>query len=338
MRRPAVVYGPGLDPVDRKLIHALQVDGRAPLSRIASVIGVPDRTLGHRFRRLTESSGLRVVGMPDSQRVGLTDWLVRIRRAGAAAPTLAGRLARRPEVSWVGVLAAGTEVTCLVRTPPGEEDTALRRALGAVPASAVVTPQCVLAVVAGESGWPVRTAALSGDEVAGLGAAAPEEDRGGPVPLQEDDWRLVSALSRDGRTGAARLAGLTGWSEASVRRRLTRLRSRGAVRFSVDVPPALFGYGLEAVLWLKVCPGRLPDASRALAADPEVAFAARTTGGGNLVAMVVCRNTPDLARYLTERTERLPGVLEAEAQPVVRRTKRCGIPAGRPYGAAPEGD
>ena len=41
-----------LDALDLKLLHALQIDGRAPFSRIAEVLGVSDQTVARRFRRL----------------------------------------------------------------------------------------------------------------------------------------------------------------------------------------------------------------------------------------------------------------------------------------------
>lgn len=315
---------PELDCLDRKLIHALQVDGRAPLSRIASVIGVSDRTLGHRFRRLRESSGLRVVGIPNSQRIGFGEWLVRIRGGGGAVPAPAGFLARRQDVSWVGVLAAGTETVCIVRTPLGGEETGLRQALEHVPGTAVITAQCILRPVAGATGWRVRTAALSGEEVAGLRPGGPAGEFDERVELQDGDWRLMRALSRDGRIGFPRLAGLTGWSEAGIRRRLARLRSCDVVRFSVEIAPFLFGYGLEAMVWFKVTPGLLPEVSEALSGHSEVAFAAQVTGSSNLVAMVMCRNTEAFSRYMSERVGPLPGVLEAEAQIVARRTKCAG--------------
>ncbi|MEU8968763.1 Lrp/AsnC family transcriptional regulator [Streptomyces monashensis] len=64
----------------------------------------------------------------------------------------------------------------------------------------------------------------------------------------------MRALSNDGRISFSQLAHVTGWSEASVRRQLTKLRCCDAVRFSVEINPALFGYKVEAIVWLKVTP------------------------------------------------------------------------------------
>jgi DNA-binding Lrp family transcriptional regulator len=40
-----------LDEVDHNIIHALRIDGRAPFSRIASVLGVSTQTVSRRYGR-----------------------------------------------------------------------------------------------------------------------------------------------------------------------------------------------------------------------------------------------------------------------------------------------
>lgn len=40
-----------LDGLDRQLVHALAVDGRAPFSRIAAAVGASDRTATRRTKR-----------------------------------------------------------------------------------------------------------------------------------------------------------------------------------------------------------------------------------------------------------------------------------------------
>ncbi|WP_425275947.1 Lrp/AsnC family transcriptional regulator [Streptomyces africanus] len=90
---------PSLDALDRKLLHALQVDGRAPFSRIAEVLGVSDQTIARRFRKLRTTAGLRVVGMTDERLLGRQAWIVRLRCTPDVAEQLAKALARRSDIS-----------------------------------------------------------------------------------------------------------------------------------------------------------------------------------------------------------------------------------------------
>ncbi|WP_201304959.1 AsnC family transcriptional regulator [Streptomyces sp. GS7] len=71
--------------------------------------------------------------------------------------------------------------------------------------------------------------------------------------------------SMDGRVGFRSLSAATGWSEATVRRRLAELRASGVVYFDVDFDPVLLGLRASAALWLSVAPGESAAAGRALA-------------------------------------------------------------------------
>ena len=104
------------DELDRQLVHALQINGRAPFSAIAEVLGVSDRTIARRYARLRSVGGLRVLGGIDSTALGAVLWLLRVRCAPTAAVAVAEALARRPDTSWVSLTSGGTEITCTVRT------------------------------------------------------------------------------------------------------------------------------------------------------------------------------------------------------------------------------
>lgn len=307
-----------VDELDLKLIHALHVDGRAPFSRIAAVLGTTDRTIARRYARLRATGRLRVVGVPNVRKLGLTEWFVRLRCAPDTATRVADALARRPDTAWVSLTSGGTEVTCITRTRDQDEtnDLLLYR-LPRTPRIISVTAHCLLRAVAGTHGWPGRTSALTAEQVERLRWRAPEED--GPAELDE---RLLSVLAEDGRADHPTLARNTGWSESTVRRRLDRLRRHELMYFDVEVDPLLIGYASETILWLTVEPARLGAVGDALATHPEIAYAAATTGPSNLFAFAVCRDHGALYDFLATRLGGLPGLRHIESAPVIRRTKR----------------
>ena len=59
-----------IDLLDRRIIHALYLDPRAPFSRLAEVLGSSEPTVSRRYRRLYYGRILRVVGQLDSQQIG----------------------------------------------------------------------------------------------------------------------------------------------------------------------------------------------------------------------------------------------------------------------------
>lgn len=308
------------DQLDAQLVHALQVDGRASFSRIAAVLGTSDRTVARRYRRLRETGAARVVAVPSSARLGWVDWLIRIQCAPDTAAAVATTMARRDDTSWVCLTSGGLEVTCITHTD-GPRAPLLQK-LPRGPGIAGVTAQCMLRAVAGTSGWPGRTTALTAEQVEQLRPTPPQYE--GPLELTAQDQPLLTELAKDGRTAYPALAAATGVPESSVRRRLGELLRSGAVFFDVEADPMLFGYGTEAVLWMTVAPAQLSTVADALTEHPEIAYAAAVTGPTNLFAFVVCSTTDALYDYLAERIGALPGITRIETVPLTTTVKRAG--------------
>ena len=105
-----------IDLLDRRIIHALYIDPRAPFSRLAEVLGSSEQTIARRYRRLYDERILRVVGQLDSQRLGQSDWAVRIRCAPGSAPVVATKLAQRADTAWVQLISGGTEIFSTIRS------------------------------------------------------------------------------------------------------------------------------------------------------------------------------------------------------------------------------
>ncbi|MFC4506956.1 MULTISPECIES: Lrp/AsnC family transcriptional regulator [Streptomyces] len=312
-----------LDTLDLKLLHALQVDGRAPFSRIAEVLGVSDPTVARRFRRLRTTAGLRVIGMTDETLLGRQSWIVRLRCTPDVAEQLADALARRPDISYVDLISGGTEVLCtLMPRSRQDRDELLFNRLQRTPRIISVDTYCVLhTFYGGPLGWLDKNRALDADEEAAL--RPPRVERAdAPVALDEADESLLAELRRDGRTTFGELQRSTGLSETAAKRRLERLRSLGVLYFDVQHDSATLGHGTDAMLWLTVAPSALDGVGRALAGHPEVHFAAATTGKTNLVAAVSARGTGELYSYLSRRIGALDGVRAVETALTLRQVKQ----------------
>ena len=114
-----------LDAVDRRLLHALGVDGRASFRLIASVIGVSEQTAARRYRRLRDAGVVRVLMLPAPDPADRGQ-LVRLEVQPQAVRAVADALARRPDVSWLRLINAGAELLFGVRArTPAERDSLL---------------------------------------------------------------------------------------------------------------------------------------------------------------------------------------------------------------------
>lgn len=316
-----------LNDLDRQLVHALQIDGRAPFSRIAAVLGASDRTIARRYHRLRSRGALRVVGLLNGRRLGCVDWFMRVQCPSNAVASVATALSRRNDTSWVGFTSDSIEITCIIQTSARlhHDDSLLLQKFLRTPRITSVRAQCLLRTVAGMNGWPGRTSALSPEQIRCLGeSASVPPDGKSAVELTDADIDLLPVLARDGRTSYTALAAATSWSESTVRRRIEELRRSGMLYFVVEVDPLLFGCTMEAVLWVTIAPSKLASVAQALSKHEEIAFAATTTGPTNIVSYVVCRDADALYGYLVDRIGSLSGVLQVETAPIVHCTKRAG--------------
>ncbi|MEV7804480.1 Lrp/AsnC family transcriptional regulator [Microbispora sp. NPDC088329] len=305
-----------LDSLDLKLLHALQLDGRASFSKIAEVLEVSDRTVARRFARLRATGAARVSGVVASSRTGHGEWLVRLRVVPSDSADLAQALARRPETAWVTVVSSGTEIVFVLRTPGPAPLQELTRH----PRIRDVAAYRLLRHLMDDC-WRGRTSALTAEQIVALRPPAPA-DGAAPVGPHDLDRLLLPALAVDGRAAYPRLARHVGWSESAVRRRLDELCRSGAVRFTVETDPGLFGYTVQCLLWLTVTPARLAAVARDLSRDAEAAFVGAITGPHNLIAIAVCRDEDALYAYLSDRIGSLDGVERAETSPVTAYLKR----------------
>jgi DNA-binding Lrp family transcriptional regulator len=331
-----------LDEIDRQIVHVLTVEPRASFRAIAEVTGISDQTAARRYHKLSESAGLRVLGVVNGARVGWVDWFVRLQTTPGSADSIAEALARRPDTRWVNLASGGTEIICTVQASTPEQRDALflrglpgSRRVVQISAHSILhnfTPHAwqgvrqalsagqlgVLAALSPGGTTPPETPPILGGN---LSPQPPSAPRGGLLP---EDEPLLAELGRDGRASHAALAAAIHWHESTVRRRIEELRRSGLVHFEVDVDSQCLGMNVSALLWLKVEPARLDAVGQALAEHPEVPFAAATTGPANVVVTALFRDTQHLYEYLTGPLASLPGVSSVETAPIIRTLKRTG--------------
>ncbi len=300
-----------LDELDRALVHALQVNGRAPFNWIGAVLGVSTQTATRRYRRLRAEAGLLVVGLPDP---GLqARWLVRITASPATSRDIAESLARRPDTSWVKLASGGTGIFAMVTG-----DSLLLQDIPRTSSITAVSAHHVLhTYLGGPTAWHGRAKALTPQQQAKL--TPPRTEAG--QPLADTDAPLLAALRRDGRASQAELAEATGWSPVTVARRLNALTASGAVFFDVQIDARLFGAATHAQLWMSVPPAHLDHVAKTLARHEELAFVAATTGPTNLAAQALCPTPGALHEYLIHRLGALEHITAIETAPILRTLK-----------------
>jgi Lrp/AsnC family transcriptional regulator for asnA, asnC and gidA len=109
-----------VDELDRRIIEALQANGRESFRRIASSLGVSEATVRARYARLTSEGILQVVAVTNPLGLGFDQALIGVKTSGAP-DTVADEIARWPEADYVVVTAGQFDLVVEVVTADRRE-------------------------------------------------------------------------------------------------------------------------------------------------------------------------------------------------------------------------
>jgi Lrp/AsnC family transcriptional regulator for asnA, asnC and gidA len=98
-----------VDEVDRRIIEALQRNGRESFRGIAVRVGVSEATVRARYGRLTSEGILQVVGVTNPLGLGFEQALVGVKTSGSPSG-VADEISQWPEADYVVVTAGQFDV------------------------------------------------------------------------------------------------------------------------------------------------------------------------------------------------------------------------------------
>jgi len=124
-----------MDNLDRRIIELLQVNGRASNARIARDVGVSEGTVRRRLRRLVQSEVIRVVAVPDPDKMGFnTVALIGVQADPDKIDAVAENLAQLSETQYVSLTTGSFDIFIWVALPNSEQlGNFLRQKVGLTP-------------------------------------------------------------------------------------------------------------------------------------------------------------------------------------------------------------
>ncbi len=268
----------GLNPLQQRIVAALQVDGRAPWRKIAEALGEPERTVARYGAELLQSDRVVVaaVGHFEHQLILCCESTAGTARLSCEA------LAQRGDATFCYLMTGPSDVIAEI----GYQENLSELLTLQLPATAglrTFSAFPVLKYFKTVRGW--RTGALTeAEEQTLLARSGPDRtewtlpDTRGP----KDD-EIIGALREDGRVSIEALARHTKMSETSVARRVEWLLGTGQVSIRALVEPSLVGFAVEAMVWVRMPPRRVEALGQELSRWPEVRYAAAITGDYQLI-------------------------------------------------------
>jgi DNA-binding Lrp family transcriptional regulator len=306
-----------LDDLDRRIVGALQVDGRASWRRIAEVIDAPFSTVTRRGSALLASGAVRVVAIPASMQTAIMEVTTTPQRVDAVARALAFR----PDTVFVYAVSAPTRIIVEEQLTNGSFARAVIEEIPAIEGVTGVLAAPVLDYYRTLTSW--MPGLLSASEVAALNEDFGRRRAVGMPSESALDRRLQSILERDGRVSVADIAVKVGQSESGVRRRLAALVGT-QVEVRAVVAPALLGLRVSAFVWIRVAPAKVQRVAEQILESPFVRYAAMTMGDHQLIVDVAVESLDELRRFLTEQPW-ATAVESIRSSPVLAAYKRSGV-------------
>jgi Lrp/AsnC family transcriptional regulator for asnA, asnC and gidA len=130
--------------------------------------------------------------------------------------------------------------------------------------------------------------------------------------LDTFDYQIIAALKEDGRMPFAEIARRLDVSPGMVRERYHRLVETGVLQVVAVTKPTSIGYRMMTLIGIKVDASRLQEIAGEIAAFDEVVYLVICTGTYDMLAEVVCRDSDELLRFITERLHRVQGIRDTE--------------------------
>lgn len=122
------------------------------------------------------------------------------------------------------------------------------------------------------------------------------------------DYRILQALHRDGRAPATDIAQSVGADVRTVRNRIARLVTSGAVRITAIMDPSAFDYVIAADIFLDVDPSLEEELTQRFLDMREISYVAYGAGSGEISLEVRFKNHAELREFLVHTLPSVPGV------------------------------
>jgi DNA-binding Lrp family transcriptional regulator len=297
-----------LSDLDKRIVVALQHDGRASWRAIADRIGAPVSTVSRRGQQLLADGLVRVVAVPALGAEGPhAQFLVRINCQPGTHMAVAEELVRNPFVRFCTIVTGRYDIIA---------ELVVRGAATRYP-QVIVDLQPIEGVQRWRSDLIMHVYKVSfdwGRQLFGETIEAPlelgdsEAEGCTPEHLDDVDREILAVLREDGRESFQSVGEKLQLNESSVRRRFDRLRANRCLDILTLVPSAALGMEAETFLTVTVDPSRMDAVARELAKYPFVRYLAALLDENALLCEVITTSVDELYGFVTDALAHLEGV------------------------------
>lgn len=294
-----------LDPLDRRIVVALQIDGRASWTEIAELCDTSITTVARRGQHLLSEGTVRVAVVPNINHAGPADlFILRIGCAPGMQIQVCMELARREDLRFLSLVTGSCDIIAeLNALKEGSLYTQLVDEIEAIDGVQQCETDLVIHTYKVANDWSRQL--LTGEAHESVAEEPHECDA---THFDETDRKLLALMKDDGRSSFRGVADALGMNESTIRRRFETLRGNGCVSVATLVPAAALGFESEILLRIAVDPPLLDSVARKLSRHRGVRYVAATLNGSALMCELILPTTRDVFGFTTGILGRLEGV------------------------------
>lgn len=298
-----------LTDLDKRIVVALQHDGRASWRAIADRIGAPVSTVSRRGQQLLADGLVRVVAVPALGAEGPhSQFLVRINCQPGTHLAVAEELVRNPFVRFCTIVTGSYDIIAeLVVRGAATHYPQVIVDLQPIEGVQRWRSDLIMHVYKVSYDWGRQLFGELFDVPATDGEKLPAEGCS-PDHLDDVDRQILAVLREDGRESFQRVAEKLDLNESSVRRRFERMRAGRCVDILTLVQSAALGMEAETFLTVTVEPSRMDEVARELARYPFVRYLAALLDENALLCEIITTSVDELYGFVTDALARLDGV------------------------------
>lgn len=126
--------------------------------------------------------------------------------------------------------------------------------------------------------------------------------------LDDIDYGIVRALQENARLPFTTIAKELGVTEKTVRMRVQQMQDEGVLSLVGIVNPVKAGLNVQSFIQVAVEANKLDDVVATLNEIVEVRLIVLTTGDYQLIIQILVRNYEELAQFLMNKLNKVPGV------------------------------
>ncbi|TDD20544.1 Lrp/AsnC family transcriptional regulator [Nonomuraea diastatica] len=309
-----------LDDLDRRILAALHVNGRASWTDIAQLLGISTTTVARRAQQLFAAGLARVAVLPHLECDGpVNTFIVRLTCAPGSQLRVAGLLAANPDIRYVTIVTGGYDIVFELVAPKDRDlYSMLVEFVHAIPGAQQSSADLVLHTYKVSYDWSVP---VLGEQAASF-AVPPRARTCGRSHLDDVDREVLAAMREDGRASFQSVGRLLGISESTARRRLESMLECGCATVATFIPAAALGYEAEILFWLSVEPSMQDSVAERLSGERGVRMIASMLGQASLMCEVIVPTTADIHRFTSRTLASIPGIHSWTAGVQVLTVKR----------------